>query len=464
MIKGGLAVSPSGRSALLLDGRRVQIRDLLEGGLLQVGDKLEFHRRRLGQRFVSWVEDDGALRLPDGRRFRSPSRAAVEAAELSAVDGWSAWALCRGNGPTLGALRRELLKRHADDSSMAGVESGRFAWLEEASAAAEAGQALRLNVTELLDHWNSKGRDDSVSERIAADLDNHGLLSTPDFRDVTLETTVRIVSAAAAGRDETEDTKGPAVPPGGTESSGKRADVGLRLGNLASALGGVVWVSPNATSDEAVTLMLLHDFSQLAVMTGPRKLYGAISWKSLASAQNQDRTATLADAIEPRVTLPFSTELIDALPEIENSDFVFVRGPDETVSGIVTAADVVHAYGGLATPFFLIGELDQMLRAVVARHCDLDEVRSLCIGGEARIQAFDDLAMGDYVQIFSNESQWFRLGWRLDRVTFHRQLDDLRQIRNTVTHFNPDPLPPNVVVRLRAMINVLRQYGGFDSP
>jgi hypothetical protein len=44
----------------------------------------------------------------------------------------------------------------------------------------------------------------------------------------------------------------------------------------------------------------------------------------------------------------------------------------------VTTADVVHAYGELATPFFLLGELDQMLRHVISRTFTLEEVTSLC--------------------------------------------------------------------------------------
>jgi len=51
-------------------------------------------------------------------------------------------------------------------------------------------------------------------------------------------------------------------------------DVGLTVGNLPSALGGVESVVPTATFDEAITLMLLNGYSQLAVAVRQAQLAG----------------------------------------------------------------------------------------------------------------------------------------------------------------------------------------------
>jgi len=40
---------------------------------------------------------------------------------------------------------------------------------------------------------------------------------------------------------------------------------------------------------------------------------------------------------------------------IQSQEFVFVRGADRTVTGIVTLAEVVEVYGQMASPFFMIG-------------------------------------------------------------------------------------------------------------
>jgi hypothetical protein len=56
--------------------------------------------------------------------------------------------------------------------------------------------------------------------------------------------------------------------------------------------------------------------------------------------------------------------------------------------------------------------------------------------------------------------RWKKLGWPLDRATFIKRLDDLRLIRNNVMHFNPEPLDPQAVVKLRHMLKLLRDFGG----
>ncbi len=163
---------------------------------------------------------------------------------------------------------------------------------------------------------------------------------------------------------------------GATESSGTKPatddevedlEVGVTVGNLPSALGGICSVKPTATLEEAVTLMLLNDYSQLAVSAGARSLEGAISWKSIAQARHANPSAGLVHAIAPVEQVPYDRELIDLLPTLYAADFVFVHDQTHSICGVVTAADVVSAYGELATPFFLIGELDQLLRRLISQ-------------------------------------------------------------------------------------------------
>jgi CBS domain-containing protein len=142
-------------------------------------------------------------------------------------------------------------------------------------------------------------------------------------------------------------------------------DHGLTIGNLPSASKKVCSVTPNATFEEAITLMLAEDYSQLAVMTGPRELKGAVSWKSIAKARNANPDAKLSAAIVKAEAVPYTTDLISMLPVIERQEFVFVHGPDRSITGIVTLADVVEAYGQMASPFFMIGRIDQNLRHII---------------------------------------------------------------------------------------------------
>src|SRR5262249_52482753 len=153
-----------------------------------------------------------------------------------------------------------------------------------------------FSVRELLSLWGAKDRGDQIS-RIEADLANHGLVTLPSFRKVTLDATVRLVVAPT----DTDDA--PAALVGPDPAAGDRDEVdddpiGLTVGNLPSALDGLNWVAPNATFEEAITKLLLNDFSQLAVLNGPRNLRGAVTWRSIAHARHADADATLSDAID----------------------------------------------------------------------------------------------------------------------------------------------------------------------
>jgi hypothetical protein len=160
--------------------------------------------------------------------------------------------------------------------------------------------------------------------------------------------------------------------------------------------------------------------------------------------------------------IPYDRELIDVLRTLEESDFVFASDQTKAIAGILTTADVVRAYGEIATPFFLIGELDQALRHVISKTYEIREITSICgaDGGAQSISSFDELSMGDYQRILENPGTWKKLGWPLDRTIFIKRLDEFREIRNKVMHFNPDPPPPDAMDKLRAALKLLHEYGG----
>ena len=98
-----------------VEGRRVRLSDLIDAGLLKPGDALIWDRPRLGVTYRASISEAGGILLEDGREFAAPSRAAVEAAQIPAYDGWYAWRLDSPEGPTLHALRVDLAQRLDDD-------------------------------------------------------------------------------------------------------------------------------------------------------------------------------------------------------------------------------------------------------------------------------------------------------------------------------------------------------------
>ncbi|WP_245225014.1 CBS domain-containing protein [Streptomyces smyrnaeus] len=458
-----------GRESYLLEGRRVTVGDLLEAGYLKLGAKLKFERPRMGEKHHAEVATNGKVRLSDGQLFRSPSRAAIAAVGGGSFDGWHAWTL--DDGRTLDQLRQQLLdeaaKQAAETPSEAEVgnelftPAGRHAQLKRARELADAGMPQTLTVREFVGWWGALRRGYLITKQIEAELANHSLTTLPSFEKVHFDSTVQLITTApseegGAGEDASPSQLTAENPALDDEDE---PETGLTVGNLPSALSEVVSVPPDATYEQAITLMVINDYSQLPVISG-RNLRGAVSWKSIARARHAKPDAGFSDAIVPAHEVPYGHDLIDILPALAEFEFVLVRDQTQKIAGIVTASDVAAAYGSLASPFFLIGELDQRLRRIIMRKFELTEVQDQCDRqGQRGISSFDDLSIGDYQRVLENPTLWEKLGWPLDRTVFGKRLGEIRVIRNDLMHFNPDPLPDDTIQKIRNMINLLREYG-----
>jgi hypothetical protein len=90
----------------------------------------------------------------------------------------------------------------------------------------------------------------------------------------------------------------------------------------------------------------------------------------------------------------------------------------------------------------------------------MHEISSLCDPSGARAPlARGDLTLGDYERVLENPAMWSKLGWALDRSKFISRLKELREIRNDVMHFNPDPLQEDAVYNIRNFLSMLDGYG-----
>jgi CBS domain-containing protein len=459
-----------GRREHLFRGRRVKVRDLIDANLLKPGAVLVYDRPQVGETFQVTVTETGRLQLSDGRETGSLSGAVSQLSGKS-VDGWYAWHTA-DTGELLHGLRKQLLEqavREVPDEEHSDLEARQDEFLHSAKKAAESGPPLRMSVRELIGIWGARVRDFGVNERVDADLANNGMTTEPDFRAVTLDDTVAIVlttqtTAAEVPASPTEDSSAPPATPTQLSlavSDDEGAwDHGLTIGNLPSASRKVCSVTPDATFEEAITLMLIQDYSQLAVMTGPRQLKGAVSWKSIAKARNADPNAKLSAAIVEADPVPYTADLIGMLPVIQSQEFVFVSGVDRSVTGIVTLADVVEVYGQMASPFFMVGRIDQSLRRIVEAAFPMSTIIPLCDPDGLRdLSSPDQLTMGDYQRILENPDCWTKLGWPLHCKTFSARLDEIAKIRNNIMHFNNDPLPDDVVSMLQNFIDLLQDYG-----
>lgn len=108
-------------SAQVVDFREVSLAEVAT--VVGAPRDLVWVRPKKGQRYEGVLLSNGHIRLSDGREFRSPSGAAMAAAEVVSYDGWYAWRLDEG-GPTLNEIRHQIAAAQASEEAMAGDPAG----------------------------------------------------------------------------------------------------------------------------------------------------------------------------------------------------------------------------------------------------------------------------------------------------------------------------------------------------
>jgi predicted transcriptional regulator len=297
-------------------------------------------------------------------------------------------------------------------------------------------------VRELIRYWGAVRRDSSVVAAINDALQAQGLTTEPPFDQAWIDDVVRVVRVQPMARNVRQ-----AVP-----------TVSLRARHIRSANCEVVSVPLDASLALAQSLMLKHDYSQLAVLSSPHKLRGAVSWKSIAQAELRNPYNKLKDAVIHAEVVDLDDDLLPLISTIIEREFVFVRCPDGTLSGIITMADLSFEYHQLARPFLLIGEIERRLRRCIAETFDsrtLGEAQDLR-DVERRISGPDDLTFGEYVRLLGAPENWDKLQWNVDRKVFVATLEEVRVVRNEVMHFSPDPVTEGQVMLLQNFVSWLK--------
>jgi len=234
----------------------------------------------------------------------------------------------------------------------------------------------------------------------------------------------------------------------------------LCFSDLEAATSGVVGVAPTDTVERAVTLMVLRDFSQLPVLSGPRSLKGAISWKSLGESRLRSYPKEVRECMKTPNVVGLASPVLPALATISAHDFVLVQDRNATLAGIVTAADITLEFGWLAKPFLLLGEVERRLRALLARGARPEDVMADVVpDGESPPSSFEEVTLGELERSFERPEIWQELRIDLDRGEFVKSLSEVRKLRNQMVHFRGEPPDPARIQTLESFARVLRLVG-----
>jgi CBS domain-containing protein len=225
--------------------------------------------------------------------------------------------------------------------------------LNEIAAGVKAGDTPGpYTARDLLAWFGSARRGRLVVDMVRRHLKEAGLGTDPDFEYAFIDEPLTFVPRN--GEPVSQSAIGTPEPLAvSLESATVMSDPTYRIGKLGSANASPVSVSPDATTAQAVTLMLYHDYSQLPVMRGEFSLKGAISWKSLGRTLALGHSCvTVRDCLEEAAVISSDTSLFAAIPTIVEKEYVLVKDAKNKIAGTVTTTDLSPAVSsvGRAVP------------------------------------------------------------------------------------------------------------------
>ncbi|NQU63562.1 MAG: CBS domain-containing protein [SAR324 cluster bacterium] len=216
-----------------------------------------------------------------------------------------------------------------------------------------------------------------------------------------------------------------------------------------------ITVKREASLAEATTLMRMHSYSQLPVISGQRSIFGYVSWETIG---NGIANGVSSDKVFPFTSrnisiLDYETPLLEAIKRVIAQEFAVVQKEDKSISGIVTLADVSQQFLSIAEPFLLLEEIENHVRQILDGKLLVEDLVKYSTPSDLSrtVTHIDDLTFGEYVRMFENDDVWAKITLNVEKSHFVKQLDKVRQIRNDIMHFEPEGITDTQLLDLKNM-------------
>lgn len=331
-----------------------------------------------------------------------------------------------------------------------------------------------ITVREFLSWFETQRRGYRIVSSIREALDRNQLRTEPDFEAEYIDSKISL-ALIESPPPALEDP--PAIEPTEQVISTSpitatlttavfNADPTYRISKLAAANNAPTRVAPDACLTEAVTLMLLSDFSQLPVMTNERDVKGVISWTSIGTRLSLGKSGShVRELMDSPQEIKADSSIFQAIPIIVQHQYVLVRSSDNRISGIVTASDLSLQFQQLTEPFLLLGEIENHIRRLIGNKFSAAELSQARESSDTNrnIERVADMTFGEYIRLLENPDRWTKLLLSINRAKFCQQLDRVRLIRNDVMHFDPDGIPPKDLETLREFTRFLQQLQNIGA-
>jgi len=324
----------------------------------------------------------------------------------------------------------------------------------------EAGKAKMVRVRDLLSWFDAQRRGILVVREIRSALRKAKLVTVPDFEVAYIEQRIKLKPLPVAEKKSQDAPKSVVDEPDSSQNPEREAVVGgsvpdpaPRIGMLKAANTPPLSVTRDAEVTQAITLMLMNDYSQLPVMQGDRNVDGLISWRSIGKTRIGEGKILkyVRDCMEKPEIISSDTHLFDAVNIIAQKEVVLVKNSENRIAGLVTTSDISLQFGALSEPFLVLSEIENHVRRLIDGKFSLEELKAARDPNDAnrKIDNVANLTFGEYIRLLDKPANWGRLGYDLSRAECTKQLREVGRIRNDVMHFHPDGISPEDMELLR---------------
>lgn len=343
-------------------------------------------------------------------------------------------------------------------------------------------KAEEVTVREFIWWWLAERRGYRVTWRIRRELEQVGLVTVPDFDGAHIDSRIRfqlpapppIVEPAPVEVNVGEGDV-PMEPPQAEAEQvvvpefivGASAEPAYRVSRLLAASKPPLSISPDCSLQEAVTLMLRHDYSQLPVMTNERDVKGIVSWESIGPrlALRDEKVEVARDCMRQSHEVNSTDSLFSVINSIVEHSYVLVRGEDKKITGIVTTTDLSLQFQQLSEPFLLLSEIENHIRLLIDGRFTADDLNGVKDPADPDrvIESVADLTFGEYIRLLETPNLWEKTQLKVDRKVFVKELDRIRLIRNDVMHFDPDGISSADHTALRRFVQFLHDIRAIQK-
>jgi predicted transcriptional regulator len=298
---------------------------------------------------------------------------------------------------------------------------------------------FELSPRDFLSYFHCEKRTKGNSARIDNFLNTNNLETSPHYSTVWIDGIIKLKHKARA-------------------RSKSDSDPILRISILPSANKPPITINRDAKISDAITLMMMHNFSQLPVISNPKNVVGLITWETIGlGITNGSDSLEVKDFLKTNfVILDFDAPLLEAIKTVIKEEIIIVQKKDKSLSGIVTIADISSQFFTLTEPFLLLEKIENLIRLLLDEKFLVEDLKSACNEGEDA-EFIDDLTFGQYIRLIENEKNWEKLNLNIERIPFIKQLDKIRIIRNDIMHFDPEGITSEQREDLNNMANFLTQ-------